>query len=320
MQLSMQFSMHLKNLIEPCLWLAVDVGFSQGTVSGRNAAEFWRAAIKKGLLASRPAEAMQLLEPLKTKGLATNVDCPGLVVECQERLQGVRVLLKFLGHAHRFAPLCLLALESELRQGIGQPMVLGSIVGISAWHKGEWVGIAMPLTAAELDKWRDDPAVLAEPDSPCLPVAQYGVLRLTTRTRWVLRQQETSEKHVPNLAEVIALVAQRMERFMLAWGGTPNPVLTATLEVALRLAVGFMPTEQCWQATKRMVAGRYPSHGYVGQLNFVGEVSDELLYLLYAGSFLHVGQQTAIGLGGYAVEFEAAPMPTPMPTPIKPQQ
>lgn len=301
--------MHELNLFEPCLWLAVDVGFERGVVSGPDAAELWRAVIKDGLLATRPERALALLEPMRARGRALNVDCCGVVIECRDQERGARLFLKFLGRAYDFAPACLLALAHGLGAGIGRQKVVGSVLGIQAWQGDQWHEIAMPLAGAELERWRADPAVLAgfkgEAFGDCLATDQQHVLQVLTRTRWLWRQQGKPVTRAPGLADVLALVAQRVERFDLVWGRVERSLWAGSLDAVLRMACEIKPIEQNWCLVRRKVGGQYPSHGHLGRLVFEGVPSVDLMYWLYAGSFLHVGQQTAIGLGGYDLVLDA---------------
>lgn len=305
--------MRKSNFLEPCLWLAVDVQFTQGVITGPNAPELWRAVIKDGLLATRPDEAMQLLEPMRVRGLRTNVDCSGLVIECRDRPVGVRLFLKFLGKAYAYAPACLLALEARLRGGVGRQNVLGKVSGLQAWRSNGWVDISMPLSAAELDQWRADPAVLAGYVDTVLAQPEAGVVRLYTRTRWVRRRQGVLVAQAPSLVDVVGLIAQRVERFDLFWGSASSAVWAAPLDEAMRIAAGFQATEAIWRQAHRSVGGKYPGHGYFGSLGFDGKATDQLLYWLQVGSFLHIGQQTAIGQGGYEVMFETSSAKTGPP-------
>lgn len=294
------------NLFEPCLWLAVDVGFERGMVSGPDASELWRAVIKDGLLATRPEQAMALLEPMRAGGQASNVDCCGVVIECRDQKHGARLFLKFLGRAYDFAPASLLALAYGLGVGIGRQKVVGSVLGVQAWQGEQWHEIPMPLAGTELERWRADPAFLVgfrtetfggRPASEPQHVLQ--VLQVLTRTRWLWRQQGKSVTRVPELADVLALVAQRAERFDLVWGRANQSHWAGSLDDALSMANAVRLIEKDWQPVRRKVGGQYPSHGYEGRLVFDGCGGVDLMYWLYAGSFLHVGQQTAIGLGGY---------------------
>ncbi len=297
------------NLLEPCLWLALDVGFEKGVVSGPDAPELWRAVIKDGLLATRPEQALALLEPMRARGQASNVDCCGLVIECRDQERGARLFLKFLGSAYDFAPACLLALAHGLGTGIGRQKVVGSVLGIQAWQGDQWHDIAMPLAGADLARWRADPALLAgfkgEAFGGCSATDQQHVLQVLTRTRWLWRQQGKPVTRVPGLTDVLTLVAQRVERFDLVWGRAERSLWEGSLDAVLRTACEIKPIKQNWRPVRRKVGGQYPSHGHVGRLVFEGCVSVDLLYWLFAGSFLHVGQQTAIGLGGYDLMLDA---------------
>ncbi len=297
------------NLFEPCLWLAVDVDFEKGVISGPDASELWRAVIKGGLLATRPEKAPALLEPMRAKGQASNVDCCGLVIESRDQEHGARLFLKFLGRAYDFAPACLLALAHELGAGIGQKRVMGSVLGIQAWQGDQWHEISMPLVSAELARWRADPAVLAgfksEAIVGCSATDQKQVLQVLTRTRWLWHQQGKPVTRVPALADVLTLVAQRVVRFDLVWGRADRSLWAGSLDAAMCTAHEIKPIEQNWRPVRRKVGGKYPSHGHLGRVVFEGCVSVDLMYWLYAGSFLHVGQQTAIGLGGYDLVLDA---------------
>lgn len=301
--------MHELNFFAPCLWLAVDVGFEKGVVTGSDASELWRAVIKDGLLATRPEQALALLEPMRARGRVSNVDCCGLVIECRDQERGARLFLKFLGRAYDFAPACLLALAHGLGAGIGRQKVVGSLLGIHAWQGGQWHEIAMPLTGAELERWRADPAVLAgfnrEVLVSCSATGVQHVLQVLTRTRWLWRHQGKPVTRAPELTDVLTLVAQRVERFDLVWGRAQRSLWVGSLDAVLREASEIKPIEHNWRPVRRKVGGQYPSHGHVGRLVFEGCVSAKLMYWLYAGSFLHVGQQTAIGLGGYGLALEA---------------
>lgn len=301
--------MHELSFLDPCLWLAVDVGFEKGVVSGPDASELWRAVIKDGLLATRPDQALALLEPMRAIGSASNVDCCGVVIECRDQERGARLFLKFLGRAYDFAPACLLALGHGLGAGIGRQKLAGSVLGIQAWQGDQWHEIAMPLASAELKRWRADPALLAgfkvEAVGGCSATDQKLVLQVLTRTRWLWHQQGKPVTRVPGLTDVLTLVAQRVERFDLVWGRAERPLWAGSLDAVLRKACDFKSIEQNWRPVRRKVGGRYPSHGHVGRLVFEGGVGVDLMYWLYAGSFLHVGQQTAIGLGGYDLVLEA---------------
>lgn len=286
------------------LWLAVDVQFSHGRISGRDAPELWRAVIKDGLLASRPIDAMQLLEPLRTRGLGANVDCPGWVIECRDRPSGSRIFLKFLGSAFRFAPACLLALENGLRQGVGQHRVEGSLQGLQAWQDDEWHDIAMPLLATQLHSWLACPATLAGFKTLALPLKQMpGTLTLNTRSRWVWRKQGQLVSAPPELVDVIELVERRVERFQLAWGDMSTDFWRDAIKEARRCSTEFKSVKNAWQKSHRHVGGKYPGHGHHGFVTYEGSASEALLFCLHVGSFLHVGQQTSIGLGGYAMDF-----------------
>lgn len=286
--------------VTDCLWMAVDVRFDEMAIHGRDAPELWRAVIKDGLLATRAERAMLLLEPLRSLDETSNVDCPGLVIESRDVARGLaRVFLKFLGEAYAFAPACLLALESGLRQGVGLDRLLGTVSAIHVWHGGDWVAIPMPLSATELHRWRADPAVLAGYEANARPSGEQGGLVLQTRSRWVWRQKGQWVVQAPQLSEVLSLVEQRVQRFQRAWGGGKSAQSDATLRDAAQAASHWRLADKDWRPVQRKVGGRYQSHGCQGHLRYEGPTSDALLYWLYVGSYLHVGQQTAIGLGGY---------------------
>lgn len=296
----------MKNLIylSPCLWLAVDVVFAQGRISGRDAPELWRAVIKDSLLASRPDEAMDLLEPMRSRGLSGNVDCPGLVIECRDRDGGARLFLKFLGSAYVFAPACLLALEVSLRSGVGRQGVRGAVQGFQVWRDDAWCDVPMPLRASDLQPWLACPATLGgfvpQPDG----APQPSVLHLQTRSRWVWRKQGALVSAPPDLSDVLHLIGQRVERFQLAWGDVQGDDWAASLAQAKASAFELTRTDNSWRALHRKVGGQYPGHGHQGFLHFEGVVPEVLLYWLHVGSFLHVGQQTSIGLGGYELVLD----------------
>ncbi len=290
--------------LNPCLWVAVDVVFDQGRISGRDAPELWRAVIKDALLASRPDEAMHLLEPMRARGLGGNVDCPGLVIECRDRDGGARLFLKFLGSAFVFAPACLLALEVSLRSGVGRQGVRGAVQGFQVWHGDAWCDVPMPLRASDLQPWRACPANLGGFVPQPHEGSQQAVLRLQTRSRWVWRKQGALVSEPPDLSDVLHLIGQRVERFQRAWGDTQDDAWVASLAQAKQVALGCARTGHAWRALHRKVGGQYPGHGHQGFLHFEGVVPQVLLYWLHVGSFLHVGQQTSIGLGGYEVALD----------------
>lgn len=294
-------------LLNPCLWLAVDVVFEQGRISGRDAPELWRAVIKDALLASRPEQAMHLLEPMRSRGLGTHVDCPGLVIECRDHENGARLFLKFLGSAYAFAPACLLALEVSLRSGVGRQSVRGAVQGFQVWHGNAWRDVPMPLRASDLQPWRACPAVLTgfmpQPDV----AQQHGVLQVQSRSRWVWRKHGVLVSAPPDLSDVLHLIGQRVERFLLAWGDPQDVSWRASLAHAQEMAQGLRRVGHSWRVWHRKVGGKYPGHGHQGALHFEGALPDGLLFWLHVGSFLHVGQQTSIGLGGYALSLVALP-------------
>lgn len=291
------------SFFEPCLWLAVDIGFDKGAVTGSDAAELWRAVIKDGLLTTRPEQALALLEPMRASGQVSNMDCCGVLIECRDQEHGARLFLKFLGRAYDFAPACLLALAHGLSVGIGRQKVVGSVLGVHAWGSEGWQEIAVPLISAELERWRADPALLAgfkgKALESCLVTHPQHVLQVLTRSRWLWRQQGKPVARVPELADVLTLVAHRVERFDWVWGRAERALWADSLDAPLRQARQIKRIAHNWHPVRRKVGGQYPSHGYTGRLVFEGCVSVDLMYWLYAGSFLHVGQQTAIGLGGY---------------------
>jgi hypothetical protein len=313
----MGFSMRDWNLLEPCLWLAVDVSFDAGVVNGPDAPELWRAVIKDGLLATRPDKASALLEPMRAKqdqGQKSNVDCSGLVIESRDQERGARLFLKFLGQAYRFAPACLLALQHGLTRGIGRQSVKGSVLGFQAWQGERWHDIDMPLRETDLERWRADPAVLAGFGGDAFAGStgvvancayEKRVLHVITRTRWLWRQQGKVVSRAPDLADVLALVNQRVERFDGVWGRNDRLLWAASFALAQTQAGAVQRLGHDWSGVRRKVGGKYPSHGHMGSLVFEGGWDTDLLYWLYAGSFLHVGQQTAIGLGGYGLKFDA---------------
>ena len=297
--------MENSSVVNGCLWMAVDVQFDEKAIHGRDAPELWRAVIKDGLLATRAERAMLLLEPLRAQGEPTNVDCPGLVIECRDVSRGVaRVFLKFLGEAYAFAPACLLALEAGLRQGVGLAKLSGSIFGIHVWHGGDWVEVPMPLLSSQLQHWRDDPAVLAGYRTDVGGLNGQQLLVLQTRSRWVWRQKGQWVVQAPQLLEVLHMIEQRVERFVRAWGGGEVTQCDASIERAMQTASQCRLVDQDWGQVRREVGGRYQSHGCQGRLCYEGPMTRELLYWLHVGSFLHIGQQAAIGLGGYDLALD----------------
>jgi CRISPR-associated endoribonuclease Cas6 len=292
--------MKTSRVVNDCLWMAVDIRFDEKAIRGRDAPELWRAVIKDGLLASRSDRAMVLLEPLRVQGEATNVDCPGLVIECRDLGKGFsRVFFKFLGKAYTYAPACLLALEAGLRQGVGQERLSGTTSTIHVMNEGDWVVIPMPLIASELQRWRANPAVLAGYRASDSTSKRPMRLVLQTRSRWVWRQKGQWVRKAPLLSDVLHLVEQRLNRFERAWGGDVSSQGSESLQVAIESASQFRLANEDWGPVQRRVGGRYQSHGCQGRLSYEGPMSEELLYWLFVGSFLHIGQQTAIGLGGY---------------------
>jgi hypothetical protein len=287
--------------------MAVDVRFDEKAIRGRDAPELWRAVIKDGLLATRSERAMLLLEPLRMQGETSNVDCPGLVIECRDLARGFsRVFFKFLGEAYTYAPACLLALEAALRQGVGQEMLSGTMSVIHVMHEGDWVVVPMPLIASELQRWRADPAVLAgyRGSEKFTGMQAQARLMLQTRSRLIWRQKGQWVVQAPSLLDVLHLVEQRVCRFERAWGESDLPQVRDSLQKAVESAGQYRLADKDWQPVQRKVGGRYQSHGCQGHLRYEGPMSEELLYWLYVGSFLHIGQQTAIGLGGYELTFD----------------
>lgn len=292
-----------------CIWLAAEPVFAHGAITGDHAAELWRAVIKDELRARNPQVAVRLLEPLRHRNAHTNVDCPGLVLEYDDRVQPPRVLLKFLGRAVEFAPAVLLAMRTALQAGVGEARrIVGDIGALHAWGDGGWQPIGMPVVAQDLERWRAEPSALADTQASKDiigpgPGRHVDAVRIVMRSRLNWRRNGELVTHPPQMVDWVHLVADRIERVGLAWADDPSAV-RRRLDVArlLEMAQAIRLTECRWKMKHRSQRGEYPSHGMAGWLRYEGAVAPALMRWLHAGSFLHVGQQTAIGLGGYWVE------------------
>lgn len=290
--------------ISTCLWLAIDVQFTRSSISAANTSGLWRAVLKDGLLQADPGQFTELFEPMRFRKLDSHIDCPGIVIETEIHGGFTRIHLKFLGSAARFSAACLLAFESKLRSGVGRQAVTGFIAAINIWNGQKWKEISMPVVATDLDSWRSNPAFLTGFDLSAVPSMRKGTLRISTRTHWMVRSQGKVVRSAPDLVQILKMVEQRSMRVESAWGNADKNTIATSILAATKASILLCSLEQSWQFVRTAVAGKYPSDGSRGHLIFDGEVSSEILYWLHAGSFWHIGQQTALGLGGYAVDFK----------------
>ena len=315
-----------RNFFLPCVWLAADVQFARGHISGGDAPELWRGTIKNELGLHRPHQVGLLLEPMKHRvgaelGRGCNMDCPGLILE-SESLAGqpgevmqppaMRVHLKFLGSSMEHAVPALLALQSGLSKGVGKRGVVGTLTAWHARRDGGWLSIPIPMRASDLQPFADEPSALANGVGPIQafrggPPVRTIVVRTTSR--WIWRKARQLVSTPPQLTDVLDLVEARVRRVVAVWG-EPGRVGAAAEGWECppglqREAQGAALADCHWALRPRLQRNAYPSDGCEGHLSYVGHFSPALIELLQAGSFLHVGQQTAIGLGGYAVEIGA---------------
>ncbi len=300
------------------LWLKLQVEFTKGRISGDAAPEAWEGAIKESLKADtyQPNVFDQLYRPIASRiagaqAAPTNFECGGLLV-CQGRGEqnGSHGLeLKFLGEAARFAPRVIHALATRLSAGpgVGSGMVRGRLVALHAFSGGGWIARPLPFANDEsaFESYRAVPAALGGWAVAGAP-GKRPTVRITLRTtsRWILRSKGKLAESPPSFGELVKLAAERVARVEAAWGNAG-----VDKAASLRGDETAELVECHWRRENRILKRakpdeRYSAAGFAGSLTYSGAVSDTTRELLHAASFLHIGQRTSLGLGGFSIEYQ----------------
>lgn len=219
------------------------------------------------------------------------------------------MLLKFLGDAWRDSLLCIQALQTALSFGVGRQMVTGGVTALAFFDGQLWQPVAIPLRVEEMRGWCRSPQLFSGlpswNDDSNAPATTQWVLR--TLSRWLWKSDGRLVRRVPDWADVLNLVEQRLWRVGEAWGGESWATVAADWRSKLqacRSDIGaFRRIDSSWSIQRRVVGEKkYPSHGTSGWVRYEGKLTEDVWELLRIGSFLHVGQQTSIGLGGFTLE------------------
>ncbi len=106
----------------------------------------------------------------------------------------------------------------------------------------------------------------------------------------------------PSLTQLVRSISLRLSMLAETWG---DAGLIYDYKTTLERTRGISPRE----SNLRLIAldrfsrrqGKLELDGFMGQITFEGPVLSELLPLLVAGEFVHVGSGTAFGLGKYKI-------------------
>ncbi len=276
---------------------------------------------------------------------ASNVDCAGLMVVVtpnpsdDPRVQ--QLDLKLLGDAYLWAGRVLMGLQTTLSNGFGtvtghnSETLIAVIQSVDVWQVGsptpsggQWCRLAlgaallMPQTlaayAAPGNQIAMSQAVSGGGMAAALdlPVDLSGTLELRSTSPWIWRKAGRMMAEPPQLSDVLALCQARLARALRVWG---QPAATrSAVPLALfddPLAIQSQRLHANWQHlrtqlaanTRTRGAARKPSvhEGCQGRLLFDVCLTVAVLDCLYWGVFLHVGQQTAVGKGGFELRLKA---------------
>jgi len=203
--------------------------------------------------------------------------------------------LVLIGKASEYMPFILLALESLGRKGLGRDRVPFRVEAIRAedgkdlFRASVRSQIANPLLKA----------IPLEPGSPC--VARFSLLfRTPTRI-----QANGAISRSPKLIDVVANLRRRL--FLLRYfhdDGSVHHLAPAFLQAAKEARV--LESHFCWTDNRRQSSRqhrRVPIGGVIGRMACEGDLGI-LRPLLLAGEYVHVGKNTAFGLGRYELVAE----------------
>jgi hypothetical protein len=133
------------------------------------------------------------------------------------------------------------------------------------------------------------------------PVSNDITLRFLTPTRLRIQGRVLDD---PSFAQLAKSISLRLSMLAQSWGFAPNAgldyksVLERAEDVLVRdskLCLIALDRYSNRQRTKLLL------DGFVGDITFTGDGLRDLLPLIIAGEFLHIGGGTAFGLGRYVI-------------------
>jgi hypothetical protein len=283
-----EFIVDLKFLGQASAWAGVVLMGLQTSL-----AHGWGA--RDGVQASSGATGLDSAASVPVRGVIHWVSAWGIDATLEGHAQGARTLT---GQWHTV----------ELAQLLLMPNALASFAAPGHWLAMSQAAFSWPALEGALPHR-----------------ARTGRLLLRTTSPWLRLEGDSFIYSAPALSDVMVLTCQRLERALLAWGHAPEPLANRDLKhlVTEPLTLSDWPAitrAQCTQANwarQRPRSGtRFDSmlkekskaksmiyQGCEGELVFACRASQGLIETLFWGVFLHVGQQTSVGKGGFHLEW-----------------